>query len=228
MRGSCPCSGESYVRYGGNTACIAVDLGDEPPIVIDLGSGLRPLGYDLEERLGPGNAAAMTVLLSHLHWDHIVGLPFCTPLLREGGRMEVYGQVQESGSLREAIEMIVKPPFFPVTVKGLNGQLEFNDAGDEDFGIGSAKVKVRVVPHVGNTLGFRVEAGGVSAAFVCDHQAPADMSWISPAVLELCDGADLVVHDAQYTDAEYEHKSTWGHSTIAYALHVAAEAGART
>ena len=195
--------------------------------MIDLGTGLRPLGYELEARIGAGRAVEMTTLLSHLHWDHIVGLPFCTPLLREGGRMEVYGPGQDCGTLKEVMDKVVQPPYFPVDIKGLHGQIEFHDVADDDVAIGSAKVKMRVIPHVGTTLGFRVEVGGSSAAFICDHQASADMMSVSPAVLELCDGADLVVHDAQYTDSEYELKATWGHSTISYAVHVAAEAGAK-
>jgi len=205
---------------------VAIEIGDEPPIVVDLGSGLRPLGYALEAR-SPGVAVEMTALLTHLHWDHIIGLPFCTPLLREGGKIEVYGPPQDSGSLYDVIESVVKPPFFPVTVKELNQSIEFRAVVDEDFAIGSAKVKVRLVPHVGTTLGFRVDADGASVALVFDHQAPEDFGDVAPNVLELCDGADLVVHDAQYTESEYPPKATWGHSTISYAVHVAAEAGAR-
>jgi ribonuclease BN (tRNA processing enzyme) len=215
-----------YLRYGGNTACIAVEVGDEPPIVIDLGTGLRTLGCDLEAR-EPGAAAEMTTLLSHLHWDHIMGLPFCTPLLREGAKMDVYGPPQDSGSLYEAVDTVLKPPFFPVSVRELRGAISFHEVAEDDFAISSAKVKVRLVPHVGTTLGFRIEAEGASVAFVCDHQAPDDFVSVATGVLELCDGADLVVHDAQYTESEYRAKGTWGHSTIAYAVHVAAEAGAR-
>lgn len=203
-----------------------MEIGDEPPIVIDLGTGLRPLGYDLEART-PGMAVEVTALLSHLHWDHIVGLPFCTPLLRQGGKMEVYGPPQETGSLHEVMERVVQPPYFPVTVRDLNGAIRFEEVADEDFAVGSAKIKARLVPHVGTTLGFRVEAEGRSVAFVFDHQAPDDFDHVSANVLELCDGADLVVHDAQYTELEFPPKATWGHSTISYALHVAAEAGAR-
>ena len=227
VRGSCPCSGEGYLRYGGNTACVVVELADEPPIVIDLGTGLRPLGLDLEARAGPGVAVQMTALLSHLHWDHIIGLPFCTPLLRKGGRMDVYGPPQDSGSLHQVMERVVEPPYFPVTVKELQGAIDFHEVADDDIVVGSAKVKVRIVPHVGTTLGFRIEGSGASVAFVFDHQAPEDFGSVAEGVLELCDGADLVVHDAQYTDSEYPAKATWGHSTIAYSVHVAAEAGAR-
>ena len=227
VRGSCPCSGEQYTRYGGNTACVAVEVGDEPPIVLDLGTGLRPLGHALEERYGLGNPVEVTAFLTHLHWDHIIGLPFCTPLLREGGRMDVYGPPQDGGSLHDIIDRVVKPPFFPVQVKELQGKIEFYEVTDDVVAVGSAKVLVRRVPHVGTTLGFRIETGDLSLAFVSDHQAPDDRAQVDPAVLELCDRADLVIHDAQYTEEEYRAKATWGHSTVSYAVHVAAEAGAR-
>ena len=227
VRGSCPCSGDEYVRYGGNTACVAVEVGDEPPIVLDLGTGLRPLGHALEERYGLGNPISVTAFLTHLHWDHIIGLPFCTPLLREGGQMDVFGPPQDGGSLHAVIDRVVKPPFFPVEVKELQGKIEFSEVTDDLIAVGSAKVLIRQVPHVGTTLGFRIEAGDSSVAFVSDHQAPDNRAEVDSAVLELCDRADLVIHDAQYTEEEYRAKATWGHSTVGYAVHVAAEAGAR-
>jgi len=227
VRGSCPCSGPEYVRYGGNTACVAVEIGDEPPIVLDLGTGLRPLGHALEERYGPDHPVEVTAFLSHLHWDHIIGLPFCTPLLREGGRMDVFGPPQDGGSLHDIIDRVVKPPFFPVQVKELQGKIEFHEVSDDVLVVGSAKVLVRQVPHVGTTLGFRIEAGDAAVAFVSDHQAPENRAEVDSAVLKLCDGADLVIHDAQYTEEEYRAKATWGHSTVGYAVHVAAEAGGR-
>jgi phosphoribosyl 1,2-cyclic phosphodiesterase len=205
---------------------VAVEVGDEPPIVLDLGTGLRPFGHSLEQRYGLDHRVEVTAFLSHLHWDHIIGLPFCTPLLREGGRMDVYGPPQDGGSLHDIIDRVVKPPFFPVQVKELQGKIEFNEVLDDAVAVGSAKVLVRKVPHVGTTLGFRIEAGNVAVAFVSDHQAPENRSEVDSAVLELCDRADLVIHDAQYTEEEYPAKSTWGHSTVSYAVHVAAEAGA--
>ena len=227
VRGSCPCSGEEYVRYGGNTSCAAVEIGDEPPIVLDLGTGLRPLGHALEDRFGLDANLRLTALLTHLHWDHIIGLPFCRPLLRLGGHMEVFGPAQDALPLSQVIDQVVIPPFFPVQVKELHGSIEFQEVGDDVLAVGSAKVLVRRVPHVGATLGFRIEAGGRSLAYVSDHQAPMDLRSVDDAVLELCDGADVVIHDAQYTDDEFAEKATWGHSTIGYAVHVAVEAGAR-
>jgi len=227
VRGSCPCSGAGYLRYGGNTSCVAVSVGAEPPIVLDLGTGLRPLGLDLEARLGTDGPLAMTALLTHLHWDHIIGLPFCTPLLRAGTQIEIYGPRQDGGSLHDVIDRVVIPPFFPVQVKQLHGSIEFREIDDDDFAVGSAKIRVRRVPHIGETLGFRIEADGAAVAFVSDHQAPIGSLAVDPRVLELCDGADLVIHDAQYSDEEFPAKADWGHSTLSYAVHVAAEAGAR-
>jgi ribonuclease BN (tRNA processing enzyme) len=202
-------------------------VGDERPIVLDLGTGLRPLGRELEDRFGTETPIEMTGLLTHLHWDHIIGLPFCTPLLRFGARMDVYGPPQVGGTLHEVIDRVVIPPFFPVQVKELHGSIDFHEVEDDDFAIGSAKIRVRRVPHVGTTLGFRIEADGASVAFVSDHQTPDDRGTVASTVLELCDGADLLIHDAQYTDEEFLTKSNWGHSTVGYAVHVAAEAGAR-
>ena len=216
------------MRYGGNTSCVAVEVGDEPPIVLDLGTGLRPLGHALEDRYGLDAPIEFTAFLTHLHWDHIIGLPFCRPLLRLGGTMEVFGPAQEDDAdLHEVIDRVVVPPFFPVQVKELHGRINFSAVGDDVIPVGPSKVTVRRVPHVGSTLGFRVDAEGCSVAFVSDHQAPEDRSFVDHAVLELCDGADLVIHDAQYTEVEFAEKATWGHSTIGYAVHVAAEAGAR-
>jgi len=206
---------------------VAVEVGDEAPIVLDLGTGLRPMGHVLDGRAAPGAGVEVTAFLTHLHWDHIIGLPFCTPLLRRGGRMDVYGPPQEGGTLHEVIDRVVQPPFFPVQVHELEGSITFHEVSDDVVGVGSAKVLVRRVPHVGTTLGFRIEAGGTAVAYVSDHQAPDDRAQVDPAVLELCHGADLVIHDAQYTEEEFRAKATWGHSTVAYAVHVAAEAGAR-
>jgi len=227
VRGSCPCAGPQYVRYGGNTACVTVEVGDEPPIVLDLGTGFRPLGVELESRYGVGNPVEVTAFLTHLHWDHIIGLPFCTPLLRAGARMDVFGPPQEGGTLPDLFDRVVKPPFFPVKVDELQGKIEFHEVIDDVVAVGSTRVMVREVPHVGTTLGFRIETSGATVAFVSDHQAPDNRAEVAEAVLELCDHADLVIHDAQYTEEEYRAKSTWGHSTIAYAVHVAAEAGAK-
>jgi ribonuclease BN (tRNA processing enzyme) len=121
----------------------------------------------------------------------------------------------------------MRPPFFPVTTKDLLGDIRFIDCSDEDLELDGAKVKVRPVPHVGLTNGYRIDMGGASVAYLSDHQMPTDGSHhVTDAVLELCDGVDLLIHDAQYTVEEFPAKSTWGHCTPEFAVHVANEAGA--
>lgn len=225
VRGSCPCSSEEHRRYGGNTSCTTVEVGDDPPIILDLGTGLRPLGVDLQSRsTGPGT---WTALLSHLHWDHLIGLPFFPPALEPGAHLDVYGPSQDGSSIQAVVDSVVKPPFFPVQVDDLRGSISFHDMAAGDMAVGSAKVVARSVPHVGSTLGFRIEGDGGSVAYVPDHQASSDLTSVDSAVLELCEGVDVLVHDAQYTAEEFGAKADWGHSTPAYAVQVAAAARAR-
>jgi ribonuclease BN (tRNA processing enzyme) len=207
---------------------VAVEAGDDPPIILDLGTGLRPLGLDLDSTRDRTAPLHLSAFLSHLHWDHIIGLPFFTTAHDPLTTLDIYGPPQEDGmTLHEVFDRVLHPPFFPVHVKELRGDIRLKEAFDETVTVGSAKVTVRKVPHVGTTLGFRIEADGASVAFVSDHQQPKDPTTVDPGVLELCDGVDLLIHDAQYTPEDFVMKADWGHSTIAYAVHVAREAGVR-
>jgi phosphoribosyl 1,2-cyclic phosphodiesterase len=173
----------------------------------------------------------VNVFATHLHFDHIQGLPFFGPALRPDTRVSIYGPRQTGSSLSEVFAAFIRPPYFPVGLHDLPAELCFFEVGDGEVKLGTARVIVREVPHVGVTVGYRVEVDGVSVAYVSDHQAPAAdgaVRWsVSESVLELCDGADLLIHDAQYTDEEFVVKAHWGHSTFDYAVHVAREAGAR-
>ncbi len=197
-------------------------------MILDLGTGLRALGQDLSEQSqARSEPLAATVLLSHLHFDHVIGLPFFGPLLLRGAVLDIYGPRPDGMSLETAISDLFRQPYFPVELRQLGGKVTFHEIGDEDFTAGTTKIRARQVPHLGKTLGFRVADGGRSVAYVPDHQAPRDLQAVDDGVLELCDGADLVVHDAQYTNQEFERKWNWGHSTADYAVRVAARAGAR-
>ena len=228
VRGSCPCAGDRYRRYGGNTSCVLVTTDDGDLLILDLGTGLRTLGEHLEPSLlAEGRPLRATALLTHLHFDHILGLPYFAPLHDPGAVLTVYGPRQDDCPLRDKLPDAVSPPFFPVELTEFRGEVNFLDTWNEDFGVGSAKVRARSVPHPGNTLGFRIEADGKVLAYLPDHQAPLDRRTVSEGVLELCEGADLLIHDGQYTDEEFAERSSWGHSTVPYAVHVAVEAGAR-
>jgi phosphoribosyl 1,2-cyclic phosphodiesterase len=223
VRGSTPCSCDANARYGGNTACVTLEAPGHDPIILDLGTGLRFFGERCEERSSdPLNALA---LVTHLHWDHVQGLPFFTPIHRPGAQLTVHGR-SETGTLAEAFGEFMRPPFFPVSAADLGGRIDFVDADDVEFTWGRARVTVKDVPHGGATNGYRVDLDGVSIAYVSDHQEPADGS-IAPSVLELCRDVDLLIHDAQYEPDEFAAKSDWGHCTVAYAVRVAAESGAR-
>jgi len=227
-RGSCPCSGDCYSEFGGSTSCVLVNTGTDEPLILDAGTGLRSLGATLAPRLQEsGRPVHAHILLTHLHYDHLLGLPFFGPLEDPGAVVEIYGPRQGSVPLAELVASAVTPPFFPVQMKEFRGEVKLNEVGDDDFMLDDVKVTARYIPHTDLTLGFRVEHGGLSIAYLPDHQAPLDRMGIAESVLELCDGVDLLLHDAQYDEEEFAAKSDWGHSTVAYAVHVAAAAGAR-
>ncbi|HEY4607677.1 MAG TPA: MBL fold metallo-hydrolase [Ilumatobacteraceae bacterium] len=225
VRGSTPCQSDDIRRYGGNTSCVSIGAPGQDPLLLDMGTGLRYFGKQVPtDRPFAGNC-----LLSHLHWDHVQGLPFFVPLLREGACLDVYGPAQDDGrSLDEVVSCTIRPPLFPVSVDELPGTVRFHDTADSEFSIGEFEVMARLIPHLGSTLGFRVSWKGRSVAYLSDHQQPFDGSFAaSQSALDLVTGVDLLIHDAQYTKTEFQAKSTWGHCTIDYAVWLAAEAGAK-
>lgn len=224
VRGSTPCASDSVKRYGGNTSCVAIERAGRDPILFDLGTGLRFFGVQrVHSEPFRGHA-----LLSHLHWDHVQGIPFFTPLLCEGARLDVYGPPQDRLSLEEAVRCFVAPPYFPVGVDELPCQIEFHEIDGDAIGIDGAEVRSAQVPHIGPTLGFRVTVDGVSVAYVSDHQQPGPGArGVDQAVVDLCADVDLLIHDAQFDDLEFSMRSDWGHCTVDYAVEVAAQAGAK-
>lgn len=223
VRGSTPCPAERSARYGGNTSCVIVEIPGEDPIILDLGTGLRAWG-DSQPLDGSFRA---TALVTHFHFDHVQGLPFLAAADRIGASLDIYGPGDTGTVVKDMLRDFVRPPFFPVTIEELRGTYNCHDVLHDDLPIGNAKVRVRPVPHVGVTVGYRIDAGSCSVAYLPDHQAPADLTTVAPSVLELCEGVDLLIHDAQYTDHDWETKSHWGHCTLDYALEVARRSGAK-
>lgn len=210
---------------------MSLEAEDHPPVIFDMGTGMRPCGQYLANapRNGANGAFHGTVLLTHLHWDHIQGLPFFAPVSRRDATLDVYGPAQEEGALADVFRGVMRPPYFPITPNELHGTVRFHGAGTDDFPVGGAKVRSRWVRHTSPTIGFRVELDGVAVAYVSDHgpgcsDDPDD--YVPPDVLDLCDGVDVLIHDSQHTCEEFESKRHFGHSTIDYAVHVAVESGA--
>ncbi len=227
VRGSTPCPCDANRRYGGNTSCVSLEAPGLDPILFDIGTGLRFYGEVVPNRLEPGAAFRGLALVTHLHWDHVQGLPFFGPIHHTGASLEIWGRGEGSETIAEAFAEFMRPPFFPIRPADLAGELRFDDVIDAERAWGRAAITVRDVPHTGATNGYRVEVDGVVVAYVSDHQQPADGEPIAESVLELCRDADLVIHDAQYEPHEFAVKADWGHCTVEYAVRVAAEAGAR-
>jgi ribonuclease BN (tRNA processing enzyme) len=132
-------------------------------------------------------------------------------------------------SLEEAVRSFVSPPYFPVGIDDLPGEIRFHDTAPGPVDVDGVEVRAAWVPHIGPTLGYRIQIDGISVAYVSDHQQPRlGSTEVAPEVLDLCDGVDLLIHDAQYDDLEFSMRSDWGHCTVEYAVEVAAQAGVRT
>lgn len=192
--------------------------------MLDLGTGLRFFGMTVPS----DQPFRGTALVSHLHWDHVQGIPFFRPILCEGARLDVFGPRQGDISLEQAVKVFVEPPYFPVGLEELPGEFRFTEVEHDVIEIDGAIVTVAPVPHRGPTVGYRVESQGVVIVYVSDHQQPApDSTEVSAEVLALCADADLLIHDAQFDAEEFLERSDWGHCTVDYAVEVARQAGVK-
>jgi phosphoribosyl 1,2-cyclic phosphodiesterase len=233
VRGRAPVPRPENARYGTHTACITVEAPKEDPLVLDLGSGLHRWARSLSAAAGdvpgaePGPLRA-AVLVSHLHWGHVQGLPDFAPLEHPGTVLDVFGPRPDEGPLARLVADTLGPPWFRERLDGKPGTVRFNEVRHEELPIGRAKVTVRSVPHgMAVTNGYRVEWDGVTVAYVSDHDPPPGLDEVPEDVLELAAGADLLIHDAQLSAADWPGRAEVGHSTVGYAVLVAREAGAR-
>ena len=237
-RGSIPAPGPETMRYGGNTSCVQVELADGSTLVLDAGTGLRNLGLSLASPDGaptalPGRAdGPLHILLTHLHLDHLQGLMFFAPMFRPDSEIVIWGPSAPDLPLRDRIARYISAPLMPVEVRELPCHLEFRETEMVEWQIGSARVRTASVAHRGPTLGYRITDGDASLCYIPDHEPALGASlddledqWISGLALA-CD-ADLLIHDAQYTEAEYPDHLGWGHSSITHAVQFARRARAR-
>jgi len=224
VRGSTPCHSPEVQRYGGNTSCVSLLARGQAPLVFDLGTGLRYFGGALSN-----DVAEINVLVSHLHWDHIQGLPFLPQLQRSDCSVKIWAPAQQDGrTARETLDAAITQPMFPVSLAAIGANISVHDVEPSMWRIGAFEVRAVDVPHIGPTLGYRVSLDGRSVVYISDHQEPSDSSQFDPKVLELCDKADVLIHDAQFTDVDYVGREHWGHCRIDYAFSLAVSAGVAT
>jgi phosphoribosyl 1,2-cyclic phosphodiesterase len=210
------------VRYGGNTSCVEVRLESGHVLVLDAGTGMRPLGTEMNA----ASASEVHVLLTHLHLDHLQGLGFFQPLFRPGTDVHIWGPPSPVQTLAERIAIYLSPPLFPVRLSDVGARVTFHDAPEDGATIGSAVIRGGPVTHQGPTVGYRIEEGTRSLAYLPDHEpalggnlAAQPDHWMSG--YGVVRDVDVLFHDAQYLDEEYPHHVGWGHSAIGHALEFA-------
>ncbi|MFS8082117.1 MAG: MBL fold metallo-hydrolase [Ginsengibacter sp.] len=226
VRGSVTTTGPETAYYGGNTSCIEV-WQDDWQLVFDGGSGLQKLNADHQPV-----AKRIDILLTHLHMDHIQGLGFFKALFEPGMDVHIWGPVSSSQTLHTRLSRYLSPPLFPILIRDLPCKLTLHEIANSHFTIGPFDIQSEYIIHPGPTVGFRVSASKSVFTYIPDHE-PAlgekgiipDKKWISG--YNLAAGADLLLHDAQYTAAEYKAKKGWGHSSINDAALFASMAGVK-
>lgn len=218
-RGSTPAPGPDFVRFGGHTSCVAVvpDGADEATLVMDAGTGIRMLTDRLASPAFHGS-----ILLSHLHWDHIEGLPFCRALDQDDTRVDIYAPDQLGLSGHELLARTMSPPSFPIFPDGMHGTWNFLTIGAGQQQVETFRVTVADIAHKGGrTLGYRVEDDSGSFAYLPDH---CPSQGVTDEAIELIRGVDVLLHDAQFLENERAIAEDYGHATIDEAVNLATTA----
>ena len=239
-RGSIATPGPATIRFGGNTSCIELTTDGGAHVILDCGTGARELGNALiANSSGPITA---TILFTHTHWDHIQGFPFFAPLFVSGNHFDVYGPEGSHLSLRDVLAGQMEHHYFPVELDQLAARINYRDFSEGVHELNALTIHAIRMNHPSPTLGYRIEAHGVSALYLSDHEPYSERLWRDGArpgridsILDEGDrrhaeymwNADVLIHEAQYTPEEYPAKRQWGHSTFAYAVGLAAAAGVK-
>src|SRR4051795_204842 len=226
-RGSIPAPRAEMALHGGNTSCVELTLSDGTEVILDAGTGITDLGRARDRGEKP-----VHLLLTHLHLDHIQGLMFFEPLFNPTCEVRVSGPIAFGGSLLSRLARYISAPLAPIEIRELPASVTFHEMPTGRFQMGPATVEAAFVNHRGPTLGFRITDGDSTLAYIPDHEPALGQrldgsarEWISG--LELAQDADLLIHDCQYTEAEYEGRMGWGHSATSHTMAFARQSGAK-
>ena len=230
-RGSIAKPGQSTIRYGGNTSCVQLSTHDGTLIIFDCGTGAHELGRELVAQ--QATATRGHILISHTHWDHIQGIPFFEPFFKAGGEWDVYGPKGLLQSIRDTLAGQMEYTYFPITVDKFGATIHYHDLLEGAFSIGDVQVVTQYLNHPALTLGYRVRADGATLVYCCDHEpnlaaaasGEAELTGQDLRHVEFLTGADLVIHDSQFTAQEYPDRVGWGHSPGEYVIKVCQAAG---
>jgi len=218
-RGSLAAPGPETVRYGGNTSCVEIRTSDDSLIILDAGTGIRPLGLTLANEL----PRTIHVFLTHLHLDHLEGLGFFSPLWEADVDLHIWGPPSPVRTLERRIARYLSPPLFPIHLQDIPSQPTFHDVPDDEWKIGTAVIRARPVSHRGPTVGYRISENAQALAYIPDHE-PAlgvDLRAVEPDWVSghgVAHDAAVLLHDSQYTEDEYPRRIGWGHSSTAHVV----------
>ncbi|HIA15036.1 MAG TPA: response regulator, partial [Nitrospirales bacterium] len=225
IRGSIPTPGPTTARYGGNTSCVEVRGDGGDLFIFDCGTGIRELGQALlADTTVPSR---IHILIGHTHWDHIQGFPFFTPVFLPGVEIHLYAPIGFQHGIEAALAGQMQHAYFPVTLQDLSSRIHYTELEEGSFRIGTCLIETQYLNHTAPTIAYRLTEGSTSIAYVTDHEpfwTPAGPDFAHPGDqrhIEFIQDADLVIHDAQYSDEEYVTKIGWGHSPVGYVRDVA-------
>jgi phosphoribosyl 1,2-cyclic phosphodiesterase len=226
-RGSIPTPGPTTVRYGGNTSCVEIRVGDTL-LILDAGTGIRALGTELKRQRGFVRA---TVLLTHFHWDHIQGLPFFKPLHDPDARLDVFAPAADDATVQQRLGHQMKPAFFPVPFENIRADCRFAAWTQGEKQLGSCRVAVFPARHPSQTVGFRIDTPTGSIGYLPDNELVGGRYDMGPdwrrGLEEFLADVDVLIHDAMVVGEDYRRYEGWGHSTVEQALDLARGAGAK-
>ena len=224
-RGSIPVSGKEYTKYGGDTTCLDIRTDSGDLIIVDAGTGLRRLGIHLIET----GLLKFNFLLTHGHWDHLMGFPFFRPLFLNRTEIHMHRAQFTKQFMESMFSKVMGPPNFPVRYSDLKAKITWTEGQPAEITIGSVTVIPIPISHPNTGKGYKFIENGKTFVFITDNE----LSFVHPGGLtfkdyvDFCSGADLLIHDAEYTPAEYPNLVEWGHSSYMDALNLAFEAGVK-